>query len=127
MKTILIDTSLLVECAQHKIDLHTELTRILDFSFTVGILDRTLDELETIINRGGKEGAAAKLAKTILMTKRVTIYPTSGGHTDYLLLQRANLETIVATVDRDLKARLKKKGQPVIVIRAKKMLELVGA
>ena len=107
--------------------MHTELTRILDFSFTIGILDRTLDELETIINRGGKEGQAAKLAKTILMTKHITIFPTSGGHTDYLLLQRANLETIVATVDRDLKARLKKKGQSVITVRGHKKLELVGA
>jgi len=127
MKTILLDTSFLVECAQNRVDIHGELTRILDFSFNVGILDRTLDELETIVSRGGKEAAAAKLAKTILLTKHITIFPTSGGHTDYLLLERANLETIVATVDRDLKARLKKKGQPVIVIRGKKILEWVGA
>ena len=42
MKTILADTNFLVECARNKIDIHTELTRILDFSFEVAILDRTM-------------------------------------------------------------------------------------
>ena len=122
MKTILIDTSLLVECAQNKIDVQAELTKTLDTNFTIGILDRTLEELDVIMARGKKEGRAAKLAKTILLTKQVKIYPTSGGHTDKLLLQRANEETIIATVDKELKQKLKKKGQDVIVIRGKKLV-----
>ena len=127
MKTILVDTSLLVECAQNKIDIHSEFKRILDTNFTVAILDRTLEELDTIIARGKKEGLAAKLAKTILMTKNVTIYPTSGGHTDKLLLNKANEDTWIATVDKELKTKLKKKGIPTIIIRAKKKLEVVKA
>lgn len=122
MKTILIDTSLLVECVNSKIDLQDALTKALDASFVIGILDRTLDELDTIIARGRKEGRAAKLAKTILMTKQVKIYPTAGGHTDKLLLQKADEDTIIATVDKELKQKLKKKGQNVIVIRGKKLV-----
>ena len=127
MKTVLVDTNFLVECAKHKIDIHEELKRILDFSFEVAILDRTMEELEGIITRGGREGQAAKLAKTILMTKHLTILPTPGGHTDTLLLEKADEHHIIATQDAGLKKRLKQKKQPVIVIRGLKKLALIGA
>lgn len=127
MKNILLDTSFLIECAKHKVDIHSELNRILDFSFTVAILDRTMDELDDLIARGKKTRDAAKLAKTILMTKHVTILPTSGGHTDTLLLKRADDDHLVATMDADLKRKLKKKGQDYIILRGKKKLALVQA
>ena len=127
MKTILIDTNFLVECAKNKVDIHSELTRILHFGFEVAILDRTLDELNTIVARGKKEGQAAKLAKTILLTKKVTVIPTAGGHTDKLLLDQADEDHIVATMDKALKQKLKKKGQNVIIIRGQKKLAVVGA
>ena len=73
MKEILVDTNFLIECAKNKVDIHTELRRILDESFQVCILDRTLEELDTVISRGGKEATAAKLAKTILMTKHLQL------------------------------------------------------
>ena len=127
MKTVLIDTNFLVESAKRKIDIHSELGRILDFSFEIAILDRTMEELDEIIARGKKEGAAAKLAKMILMTKRVTIIPTAGGHTDKLLIERADENHLVATMDKALKQKLKKKGQDVIIIRGEKKLAVIGA
>jgi len=127
MKTVLIDTNLLVECAKHKIDIHSELTRVLDTSFEIAILDRTMEELDTIIARGKSEGRAAKLAKMILMTKHVTILATSGGHTDKLLLEKADENHIIATMDQALKRMLKKKKQDVIIIRAQKKLAVVKA
>ncbi len=127
MKTVLVDTNLLVECAKHKIDIHSELTRILDTSFEIAILDRTMEELDTIIARGKSEGRAAKLAKIILMTKHVTILATSGGHTDKLLLEKADENHIIATMDQALKRMLKKKKQDVIIIRAQKKLAVVKA
>lgn len=126
MKTILADTNFLIECAKHKIDIHKELTRILDTTFEVAVLDRTLEELDTVAARGKKEGALAKLARTILLTKHVSIAMTSGGHTDKILLDKADENHIVATMDKELKQKLKKKGQPVVIIRGTKKLELVG-
>ena len=127
MKTILIDTNFLVECAKHKVDIHSELTRILHFGFEVAILDRTLDELNTIVVRGKKEGQAAKLAMTILLTKKVTVIQTTGGHTDKLLLEKADENHIVATMDKALKQKLKKKGQDMIIIRGQKKLAVMKA
>src|SRR3989344_5196074 len=127
MKTILIDTNFLIECAKHRIDIHSELTRILDTTFEVAVLDRTLEELDTVAARGKQEGALAKLARTILLTQHVSIAMTSGGHTDKLLIDRADENHIVATMDRELKQKLKKKGQPVIIIRGERKLEYIGA
>jgi len=127
VKTILIDTNFLVECAKHKVDIHSELTRILHFGFEVAILDRTLDELNTIVVRGKKEGQAAKLAMTILLTKKVTVIQTTGGHTDKLLLEKADENHIVATMDKALKQKLKKKGQDMIIIRGQKKLAVMKA
>jgi len=127
MKTVLIDTNFLVECAKRKIDIQAELTRILDFGFEIAILDRTMEELDEVIARGKKEGQAAKLAKMILMTRRVTIIPTEGGHTDTLLLEKADENNIVATQDAELKRKLKNKGQSVVVIRGAKKLAVIGA
>ena len=107
MKNVLLDTSFLVECAKHKVDLFKELERILDFSFDIAILDRTMDELDVLITKGRKTGDAAKLAKTILMTKKVVVLPTEGGHTDTLLLRKSDEENIVATMDQELKRKLK--------------------
>ena len=76
MKTIILDTNFLVESAKNKVDIHEELKRILDYTFEVAVLDRTLEELDSIAVKKTKEGLLAKLARTILLTKHVTIIPT---------------------------------------------------
>ena len=126
MKYILLDTSFLVSCAEFKIDFFSELKRICNFNFEIAILDKVLEEIDKIINRGRKEGKMARLAKTILLTKRITVLPTAGRKSvDKILLEKAGDKYLVATQDAGLKKLLKKKKQPVIMIRQKKHLVLV--
>ncbi len=127
MINVLLDTSFLVECAKNKVDIYKELDRILDFGFDIAILDRTMEELDDLIHKGRATGRAAKLAKTILLTKQVIIFPTEGGHTDNILLKKADENHIIATMDGELKRRLKRKGQDVIILRGKKKLALMKA
>lgn len=127
MKTIILDTNFLIESAKNKVDIHEELKRILDYTFEVAVLDRTLEELDSIAVKKTKEGQQAKLARTILLTKHVAVIPTEGGHTDNLLLKRADENNIIATMDKELKQRLKKKKQQVIIIRGKQKLAIVNA
>ena len=127
MKTIIADTNFLIDCAANKIDMHKELSKTLDESFELAILDRTMEELDNLMHGKTKLAKNAKLAKTILMTKHVTTIMTEGGHVDKLLLKKADENTIIATADRELKSKLKKKKQPVIVIRQKKKLALIKA
>ena len=124
MKTVLIDTNFFIECVKNKIDTEQELRRILPFNFDIAIVDRTIEELETIIGRKGEAGRAAKIVKIILHAKKIKIIPTQGEHTDDILLKKSSEDIIIATMDKELKQRLKKKGRPCIIIRAKKKIEI---
>lgn len=122
MKTILLDTSFLIECVKNKIDIKRELTRILDENFHIAVLNKIHDELTNISLRGGKDAAAAKLAKTILIAQKFIVYPSGRGHMDTQLLRKASEKIIIATQDKELKRKLKAKGHSVIVVRGKKTL-----
>ena len=127
MKKIILDTDFLIHCAKFKIDYTAELTRILDFKFEPVIMDKTLDELDGVIERSrGKEKDAAKLAKTVLKHKNIEQVKTKKDRiVDVLILNIVNKdEYIVATMDAELKRELKEKGVPVVVIRQKKYLQM---
>ena len=94
-------------------------------TFTLAVVDRTIDELEALIVKGGKPTQHAKLAKAILLRKKIAIVQTQGGHVDKLILNNAKPEThLVATIDAELKRRLRQKKTELIVIRQKKYLEI---
>jgi rRNA-processing protein FCF1 len=127
MKKIILDTDFLIHCAKFKIDYTAELARILDFRFEPVIIDKTFDELDGVFERSrGKEKEAAKLAKTILLHKKIEQVKTAKNRiVDVLILNMVNKDDyIVATMDAELKRELKKKGVPVVVIRQKKYLQM---
>jgi rRNA-processing protein FCF1 len=127
MKTIILDTNFLVDCLSWKVDFFRELERIIPFTYRLMSVDKTLDELDTIITKGKPDvKIGARLANQLIMKKRIGIILTDKkGYTDTLILNAADKDTIVATQDQDLKRKLKAKGIPVIIIRQKKYLELV--
>ncbi|MDP4012375.1 MAG: ribonuclease VapC [Candidatus Nanoarchaeia archaeon] len=114
MVQIILDTDFIINAAKHKIDIKTELERICDFSFEICILDRTLDELE------GKP--QAKLAKALIVNFKV-IETSRDRPVDDLLVNFKG--AIVATQDRELKEKLKKRNIGVITIRQSKFLRFV--
>lgn len=127
MKKVILDTDFLIHCAKFKIDYTAELTRIIDFNFKPVIIDKTIDELDGVIERSkGKEKDAAKLAKTVLKHKNIEQVKTAKNRiVDVLILNLVNKDDyVVATMDAELKRELKKKGVPVVVIRQKKYLQL---
>jgi len=128
MKTVILDTNFLVDCLSWKVDFFSELTRVLSSQFTLVVIDKTVDELDTVIKEGKQtERIGARLAKQLIAKGRVSIIQTDKkGHTDALILKHATKDTIVATQDQALKRKLKEKSIPVIVIRQKKYLELIG-
>jgi len=126
MKTVILDTDFLVHCASFKIDYIEELKRILDFNYKVFIIDKTVDELDSIIeNQRGRAKADAKLAKATLKALNIPEIKTKKDKiVDELIIRNITKETIVATMDADLKRKLKLKSIPIVVIRQKKYLKL---
>ena len=119
-----MDTSFLMAVFQLKIDILTEIDRVCDFRYEFCVLDKTIDELERLINGSLlSKRQAARLAIKLLKTRNIHILPTSGeGTVDDLLVSLDGY--IVATVDGELKQRLKKKGTRILTIRQKKYVIL---
>ena len=129
MKKIILDTDFLVHCAQNKVDYSTELKRIANFQFRLYIIDKTVEELNNIIEKKkGKIKSAAKLAMIILKKKQVLQIKTKMDKiVDKLILENLTKNTLVATMDANLKKILKKKGIPLVIIRQKKYLKIIQA
>lgn len=125
MKSIIIDTNMLMAAAQFRVDIFRELERICLFNYKLCIIDKTISELNSIReNQKGKHKEAAKLALAILKNGKINkIASDTDDNVDNIIMKIADKEDyIVATLDANLKKRLKAKGVPIITLRQKKFL-----
>ena len=141
MKTkVLLDTNFIMIPAKFKVDIYSELNRIILEPFELYVLDKSLIELDNIIKlQKGKEREAARLAKAILKAKiklgkaklisasEVAEKPkalktTSMDYVDRIILGLRGF--IVATNDKELRLKLKKEGVRTILLRQRKYLVL---
>ena len=71
-KKIILDTNFLMAVSQFGIDIFAELGKICDFGYELFVVDETINELERIKDSNkGKDGKAAKLALSIIKSKRL--------------------------------------------------------
>lgn len=127
MKKIILDTNFCTIPFQFKLDIFSEIERIVHEKYQVCILDKTLDELKNIIEKQrGKNKVNAKLALQLLKHKKVKIIKTKDEkYVDKLILDMVDKDYIVCTQDKELKKKLKKKGIKVIIMRQKKYLVMI--
>jgi len=126
MKKIILDTNFLLIPAQFHVDIFSEIDRICDFSYSLNVLDKTLDELNNIVEKQrGKHKRAALLALRLLKAKKVKVIKTKKDkYVDDILVDLAKeKEIIIATQDKELKKQLEK---PIIVLRQKKYLKIIS-
>lgn len=123
MKKILPDTSFLISCVEFKIDWEIEFRKIIDSMFQIIILDKVKKEIETVIEKGGKQGRNAKLCKKIIEIKNYKTKKSSLGHTDDILLELSD-SFLICTQDTELRKRIKKRNKYSIVIRQKKYFKI---
>ena len=124
MKKIILDTNFLLIPGANKVDIFSEIERICVFKYQIIVLDRTISELETLTQTPSKAGINAKLGLDLIKKKKIKVIKTKQGHTDDIIVEIADKDTIVATQDKDLKQRLKDRGIPVIILRSMRYLEL---
>ena len=128
MEKIILDTNFLLIPYQFKLDIFKEIDRILHFDYSLFILDKTLDELNNIVEKQkGKDKDAAKFALKLLEAKKIKKIMSNAKNADDSIVDVASQEkVIVATQDKVLKQRLEEAGIPIIIMRQKKKLELIG-
>jgi len=115
---ILLDTNFLVAPFQFSFDIFDELEKLYPFA-ELYTLDDAVQEARSI--EGGKY---RNLVPEMMESQGVEILETEGeGDVDDLVVESSD-EFKVATNDKELKRRLKKRGRPVIIIRSRDHLEV---
>ena len=124
MKKIILDTNFLLIPIQFKVDIFSEVDKICLFAYKLYIVDKTVDELNDIMEKGNaKDKLAAKIGLQLLKKKKVGVLKTKEGKVDDLILDALG-EGILATQDSLLRKRALNRGNKVIFLRAKKYLIL---
>ena len=134
MKKVILDTNFLMIPGALKVDIFSEIERIMEESYELYILENSIDELRKIIEeQKGKHKAAAKLALDFIEHKKLKVMrakslnmPVNSKNSivDDSLLALAGTDTIIATQDAALKKSLQLKGAKIIILRGKKYLEI---
>ena len=128
MKTkIMLDTNFVMLPAQLNVDIYSEIDRIMKTKYELCVLDKTINELNSIIEKQkGKHRDAAKLALSLLKAKNIKIEAyDSEKYVDDCLVELAEKGYLIATHDKELKLRIKEKNKNLIFLRQKKYLELL--
>jgi uncharacterized protein len=137
MRKVIIDTNMLLVPGQFKVDIFTELDRVMDEPYEINILQGSLDELKKISETAsGADKQAAKLATLLIehqkkrdfaaatQCKGLKIVPrSSDAYVDDAILEIAEDE-FVATNDNGLKRRLLDKGIRVIYLKQQQHLAI---
>ncbi|OGM01836.1 hypothetical protein A3K72_02350 [Candidatus Woesearchaeota archaeon RBG_13_36_6] len=126
MKKIILDTNFLLIPYQFKVDIFSEIDRILDTKYNICILNKTINELNNLVEKSrGKDKKAAQLALKLIQHKNPEIIKTKINYVDKAILNIAKKQThIIATQDKELKKTLQARGIPIIVLRQKRYLQL---
>ncbi len=130
MIKILLDTNFCMIPFMFKVDIFSEIERIVDSKYIICVLDKSVDELKKIIDIGkGKHSSNAKMALQLLKHKKVKVIKTkSGNYVDDLIVGLVDDNWVVCTQDVELRNRLKiknkkeKKKIKVVIMRQKKYL-----
>ena len=124
MEKIILDTNFLLGVFELKVDIFAEIDRVCHFPYTLYILDRSIDEVENLIKSSLlSKRQAAKVALQLIKLKNIQILDTKDSRmVDDILVDLDGY--IVATIDMELKRRLRKKGTQIITIRQKKYVML---
>jgi rRNA-processing protein FCF1 len=131
MKKVLLDTNFLFIPMQFKVDIFSEIERLMRVPYELCMIDMSLDELESLTTRGsGKDKTAAKLGLALVKSKNIKILDTGRTekhlNTDKMIVEVAKSpDFVVATQDKALKRDLKENNVPVIVLRQKRYLVIV--
>jgi uncharacterized protein len=129
MKTkVIIDTNFLLIPGQFKVDIFSEIERILNEPFEMCIIDKSVAELNKLAAAGKEiDKFAAKLALVLAIQKNLKTLHSFGSKesVDDIIVSKADRNTIVATQDRALRERAKEKKARIIGLRQQKYLMIL--
>jgi uncharacterized protein len=126
MKRVIIDTNFLLIPSEFRVDIFTEIERLVPSDYKLFIMDGTITELHKIMKskfNKSKDKLNAKIGLQLVENKKIAKIE-SRGHVDDVIVDISDKDTIVATSDRELRRRLRTKGIRLIGLRKKQYLIL---
>ncbi len=128
---VVIDTNFLTVPAQFGIDIFSEAERILERRLEYVLLSTAESELNQKLEMAPTTTEKRKflIAKELIDRCRVVKVDETIGKLpvdDQLLEYTISVKGVLATNDRELRARARNRRIPVLIMRGKKKLELVG-
>jgi uncharacterized protein len=127
-KRVIIDTNFLLIPGQCMVDIFSELEKLMQDQFEMCYVDKSMDELSKIASTGReKDRFAAKLAVVLARQKSLKSLPSSkeDKSVDDTIVKYAGKDIFIATQDKALRERARKKGAEVIGLRQKKYLVVI--
>jgi rRNA-processing protein FCF1 len=122
MIKVILDTNFLIYCAENKIDYVHEITQLMDEGHELVVPQQVENELNELYKKGEKfsDRQAAWLALKLIKANNVQIIRVPGRYADEAIINLMRVGNIVATLDLELRKRLR--NSRVIVIQGKKKL-----
>ncbi|HHE36690.1 MAG TPA: nucleotide-binding protein [Candidatus Woesearchaeota archaeon] len=124
-KKVILDTNFLLIPGQFKVDIFTQIERIMEDTFILCVVDKSITELNKLVVVGKeKDRFAAKLALVLIRQKNLKTLHSFGSKksVDDIIVKKADKNTFVATQDKDLRKKVRDKGARIIGLRQKKYL-----
>ena len=126
---IIIDSNILLLTAEGQFNLHAEIERLVPQKHRLIFLASCVEELDLVAKKSRKLASSVKLAKEIgSKLEIIDDNNTSQKFVDDKILEYAiaNQPCVVATNDKELKRKVRKQQIPVIFVKTKSHLELLG-
>ncbi|MHA1126608.1 MAG: type II toxin-antitoxin system VapC family toxin [Candidatus Heimdallarchaeota archaeon] len=126
---IIIDSNILLLTAEGRFNLHAEIERLVPQKHRLIFLISCVEELDLVAKKSRKLASRVRLAKEI--TTKLEIIDDenkSQKFVDDKILEyaSANQPCVVVTNDKELKMKVRKQQIPVIFVKTKSHLELLG-
>jgi rRNA-processing protein FCF1 len=127
-KKVVLDTNFLLIPGQFRVDIFSEIERIMQEPFELCVVDKSIAELNKLAVGGRQiDKFAAKLALVLIIQKNLKTLHSFGSKksVDDIIVTKADENTFIATQDKALKERVKEKGAKIIGLRQQKYLVLM--
>lgn len=122
---IVLDTNFLMVPGLFRVDIQSEIRRLVDVDYKLVVPDKVLLELKTISKKG--DLSSKKAARIGLeLSRGMEVVKMPGHITDDALYEFSKEGWIVCTNDKELKKRIIDEGGSVIYLRRGGFLELRG-
>lgn len=120
-----MDANFLMIPEEFNVDIFGEIRRLIDREYELTVPETVVNELKSLSKKGGEEGRAATVALELIDKKNVRRIETEKGGDEGVIEAAESLENpSVATNDKRLKKKCKKRSYPVIYLRTRDHLEI---